>query len=151
MAIREIKLGPTSRMVEQGTGAVRAGPEAPTASRAPAPPERANREGDQALPTEGEGDVISSLIRRLEERRAIGVRRYGTSLQAFNGRDPFRDHEEELLDQHNYAEQIRHEYNALAEALIVLWRHAMGRNQRKDLFDAAMSLGAKIEAVRRAP
>ena len=34
----------------------------------------------------------------LEQRRELGVSRYGTALQPFNGRDMLRDAYEEVLD-----------------------------------------------------
>lgn len=77
-------------------------------------PERARREGDQALPGEGTGDVLLELAQalpaRLRERREIGIRRYGKPLQRHNGRDAGRDATEELLDALAYVEQLRGEH-----------------------------------------
>lgn len=81
-------------------------------------PERAGREGDQPLPTPGHKSVFAEVHRRIDEfattaharvdgREAIGVRRYGISLQTHNGRDAGRDLEEELLDALAYATQAR--------------------------------------------
>ena len=46
-------------------------------------PERAGREGDsQPLPTVNDSpDIQSLVIRDIEERRELGIRRYGTALQ----------------------------------------------------------------------
>jgi len=82
---------------------------------------------DQPNPIAGKGDVIASviesikllsrikpeccdeygtLIALLEERRALGIARYGTSLQIFNGRDGFIDTLQELLDASAYIQQV---------------------------------------------
>ncbi len=108
-------------------------------------PERAGREGDQALPVEGSGDIIGALIAQLEQRRAIGLRRYGRPLQAFNGRDVHRDHLDELLDAAAYAEQVRLEYRALWEAVRALGRKARGEQVSPDGFAAAMLLAIRID------
>lgn len=42
---------------------------------------------------------------RVAEREQVGIARYGTALQAGNGRDALRDLEEEILDGANYAKQ----------------------------------------------
>jgi hypothetical protein len=102
------------------------------------------------LPRVGRGDVIRRLQQRLETRLEIGVRRYGRPLQLFNGRDPFRDHEEELLDQHVYAEQIRLEYHALIEAVRVLARLVRGWPGAGPLSEAeasALALGEVLEEL----
>lgn len=72
------------------------------------------REGDQPLPTPNdEPDVQSQLIGEIEGRRALGIQRYGTALQPFNGRDSLRDLLDELLDGATYALQVRIERDAL--------------------------------------
>jgi hypothetical protein len=51
-------------------------------------------------------DSIQSLVRKdLEERERVGVQRYGTPLQAGNGRDALRDAYEEALDLACYLKQ----------------------------------------------
>lgn len=85
------------------------------------PPERAAREGDQPLPKPGAGDIILTLAReipaQLLERRRLGIKRYGTSLQAHNGRIACRDLREELLDALAYSEQEAVERAKLEEDL----------------------------------
>lgn len=121
MAIREIHLGPRSRVIEQGTGAARDGAEPPVARESPVVPERAGRDGDQPLPKRGHEDVFADLLRVLEKRldpksfaavapllearQAVGIRRYGRSLETFNGRLVHLDLVEELLDGAVYAHQ----------------------------------------------
>ncbi len=116
----------------------------PNAADAPAP-ERAGREGDQALPAEGQGDMILSLCDKLMERRKTGVKRYGRPLQAFNGRDAIRDHVEELLDAAAYAEQIQTEHDTLVEALLTLrWLLRASEGPSPDAIRAALDLADKL-------
>lgn len=70
-------------------------------------PERAGRDGDsQPLPTpNGHADVQSAVIRDIEARRDIGIRRYGTALQPHNGRDALLDAYEEAIDLAMYLKQ----------------------------------------------
>ena len=58
-----------------------------------------HRDGDQPLPVKNDRTDIQSLVMAdLESRRELGIKRYGTALQAFNGRDMLRDAYEEALD-----------------------------------------------------
>lgn len=82
---------------------------------------RTPRPGDQPMPIPNDGpgmhDLLVAELRAgsydvgllvaddLEARAAVGVERYGTKLQAGNGRDPVRDLYEELLDAMAYARQ----------------------------------------------
>lgn len=68
----------------------------------------------QDAPAPATGDVWAELIRRhlpesllsfAEERRRQGIERYGTPLQAFNGRDIRMDLFQEVLDGIAYAHQ----------------------------------------------
>lgn len=64
------------------------------------------REGDQPVPIPHDGpDVTELVIADLRERRRLGVDRYGTPLQPFNGRDPGLDLYQELLDAVQYRRQ----------------------------------------------
>jgi hypothetical protein len=45
------------------------------------------------------------VIADIEKRKAIGLERYGTLLQPFNGRDALRDAYEEALDLAQYLRQ----------------------------------------------
>jgi hypothetical protein len=52
------------------------------------------------------GPIIDeNLARQLEERVALGVRKYGTRLQSHNGRDVCLDIRQELLDGIMYSHQ----------------------------------------------
>jgi hypothetical protein len=80
----------------------------------PEPLERAGREGDsQPLPTPNDRPAVQDMvIADIQARRELGVRRYGTSLQAFNGRDALRDAYEEALDLACYLRQVIEEREA---------------------------------------
>jgi hypothetical protein len=65
------------------------------------------RPGDQPLPVPNDQeDIQTQVIRDIEARRELGISRYGTALQAGNGRDALRDLYEELLDAAMYARQL---------------------------------------------
>lgn len=65
-----------------------------------------NRPGDQPLPTPNGRITIQAMVRSdLSEREQLGIERYGTPLQAFNGRDALRDAYEEALDLACYLKQ----------------------------------------------
>ena len=51
-------------------------------------------------------DVQSLVIQDIERRREIGIERYGTALQAFNGRDALVDAYEEAIDLCMYLRQM---------------------------------------------
>lgn len=72
---------------------------------------------EQQLPTEGRQDVQEALIEHIRQRREIGVQRYGTPLQTFNGRDGLRDALEEALDLATYLMQVRMEVEEQARML----------------------------------
>lgn len=65
------------------------------------------REGDQPLPTPNEHqDIQSMVIVDIAHRRVVGIERYGTALQPFNGRDGLQDAYEEALDLTMYLKQL---------------------------------------------
>jgi hypothetical protein len=51
------------------------------------------------------------VIRDIEQRRLVGIERYGTPLQAHNGRNPLVDAYQESLDQTTYLRQALEEQN----------------------------------------
>jgi hypothetical protein len=56
-------------------------------------------ETDQQLPTPNAAPYVQDeVIADIEERKQHGIRKYGTALQAGNGRDMLRDAYEEALD-----------------------------------------------------
>ena len=74
-------------------------------------PERANREGDsQGLPTKNDlTDTQAWMIDWISKRRELGIRRYGTGLQPFNGRDSILDALEEAGDLFTYLANLYRE------------------------------------------
>jgi hypothetical protein len=69
---------------------------------------------DQPAPKRTDGPAIWPLvIADMQARDAIGRERYGTPLQAFNGRDPLVDAYQELLDGAVYLRQAIEERTAL--------------------------------------
>lgn len=64
------------------------------------------RPGDQPLPVPNkELDIQSQVIEDIVERRKVGISRYGTALQPFNGRDALQDAYEEAMDLAIYLKQ----------------------------------------------
>lgn len=73
---------------------------------------------EQPPPKRTDGPAMQDLvIADIEERKRVGVERYGTLLQAFNGRDPARDAYEEALDGVFYAKQALIERDAYSAKL----------------------------------
>lgn len=103
----ESDLAPYYRAVEEDVRAL--------VALAEVPAERLRlREGDQPLPVPNDApDVQSALIAEIEARRNLGIQRYGTALQPFNGRDSLRDLLDELLDGATYALQVKIERDHL--------------------------------------
>lgn len=61
---------------------------------------------EQEMPTPNNSVSIQSLVRHdLNVRERVGIQRYGTPLQAHNGRDALRDAYEEALDLACYLRQ----------------------------------------------
>jgi hypothetical protein len=56
-------------------------------------------ETDQQLPIKNNNPYIQDLVLAdIEARKQLGIKKYGTALQAGNGRDMLQDLYEELLD-----------------------------------------------------
>lgn len=56
-------------------------------------------ETDQQLPVVNDNLFVQDLVMQdIEERKALGIRKYGTALQANNGRNMLQDAYEEALD-----------------------------------------------------
>jgi len=53
---------------------------------------------DQPAPAASAGDVWRLVLADMEERRLLGIKRYGTPLQPHNGRDALVDAYQEALD-----------------------------------------------------
>jgi hypothetical protein len=67
----------------------------------------------QQAPVKNDRPAIQNLvIRDIEARKAVGLERYGTLLQAFNGRDALMDAYQEALDLCQYLRQVIEEREA---------------------------------------
>lgn len=76
------------------------------------------REGDQPVPViSGRRPVQELIIEDWKQRLAVGVARYGTGLQLFNGRNGFRDLYEELIDATNYTRQVIEERQEMLDKI----------------------------------
>jgi hypothetical protein len=74
------------------------------------------RPGDQPLPTKNDNPYIHDLVSAdIQKRKELGISRYGTALQANNGRDALWDAYEELLDAACYIRQRIEEERAIRE------------------------------------
>jgi len=60
---------------------------------------------EQPLPTPGKDEVMPRVLADLKKRQEVGLERYGSTLQTFNGRDALRDAYEEALDLVQYLAQ----------------------------------------------
>ena len=71
---------------------------------------------DQPPPVPNDAPSIQSLVRvDLEDRERVGIERYGTPLQPFNGRDPLIDAYQEALDLACYLRQAIAERRSAVE------------------------------------
>lgn len=70
-----------------------------------------NMNKQQPFPTASTGDITELVIQDLKERRALGIKKYHTTLQAFNGRDALVDAYQEALDLVQYLRQAIAERN----------------------------------------
>lgn len=80
-----------------------------------------------------------SLAQVIRERRALGLRRYGTVLQAGNGRDAVRDAVDEVADLVCYLRQVVAERRAGVDRRAAI--HAA------DLYWRALTLAAEVVAL----
>ena len=74
------------------------------------------REGDQPLPVKNDKPFIQDeVIKDIEARKQVGIKRYGTALQPFNQRDAFQDAYEEAMDLCMYLKQLIIERDSVQE------------------------------------
>lgn len=72
--------------------------------------DRPQDEFDQPMPVPNTSIDIQTLVMAdLQQRRQIGIARYGTPLQAHNGRDALKDAYDEALDLACYLRQALEE------------------------------------------
>ncbi len=108
MAIREITLGPRSKMLDLGSGKVLEGAEPPIARPADPPPTRLAAlvaATSQPAPTGNGTPVEPVLVELIRQRTELGREKYGTELRTRNGRDALVDALQESLDLNQYLMQ----------------------------------------------
>ena len=66
--------------------------------------------------------AIALLPKMLEERNKLGIERYGTPLQSWNGRNPINDALEECLDSFQYLVQANIEKQDTENVMKILLR-----------------------------
>lgn len=99
-----------------GAGVIRGGE--PVGNPPDVPDEGMSRHEPMPVPDPSRGDVQSLVIADIEERRRVGIARYGTPLQTFNGRDALIDLYQELLDAVMYTRQLIEERADRANRLL---------------------------------
>lgn len=73
----------------------------------------------QPLPVKNDRPAIQDLvIQDIEARKSVGLRKYGTLLQAGNGRDALQDAYEEALDLCQYLRQALEERGTYGHGLV---------------------------------
>lgn len=83
---------------------------------------------DQALPVPNDTEAIHDLVAAdLAERKSFGTRKYGTPLQAHNGRDALLDAYEEALDLCVYLKQAMVEREDARKSTLRLTEEASKR------------------------
>ena len=80
------------------------------------------------LPTVYDDVTRNAVIADIEARKAIGLKKYGTLLQAFNGRDALVDAYQEALDLMQYLRQAVEE----------------GQTELADSFEAALDMALDL-------
>ena len=73
-------------------------------------PTKPQREGDQPMPKRNGNEAVWPIVvQDMQARHELGIKRYGTPLQPFNGRDALKDAYEEALDLAVYLRQAIYE------------------------------------------
>jgi hypothetical protein len=73
---------------------------------------------DQEQPIPNDSKAIWDLVKKdIEDRNEAGIKKYGTPLQAFNGRDSLIDAYQEALDLVVYLRQAIEEKKAMVAAI----------------------------------
>lgn len=79
----------------------------------------------EPAPEPGQRNVLDDLVTMLRERSDFGLRKYGTRLETFNGRDAHLDAMQELLDLFVYLQQAqmeRAELEARIRSTVTGWK-----------------------------
>lgn len=108
-----------------------------------------DRDGDQVLPTTNDEryvqhTFIERIVPEVEKRGELGIERYGTLLQPFNGRDYVQDAWEEFIDLGVYLEGLRRERDAMIDLLMDVATNDSGKGNVHDRAAALlMSMGVR--------
>jgi hypothetical protein len=106
---------------------------------------------DQPMPAPNESrPIVDLVIEDLLERRRIGTERYGTPLQAFNGRNALVDFYQELLDGVQYVRQVieeRPQFPVTSEIMTEALHRLRHPGRAFDRFDTCASDAAKLVAI----
>ena len=85
---------------------------------------------DQSEPKPSTGDIWQLVIADMEARRLVGIERYGTPLQANNGRKALVDAYQEALDLVVYLRQELEEREQMERLIRILKEQNMGHKER---------------------
>ena len=97
--------------------------------------EAENLTAPEPAPVPNDRPAIADLvIDDLRERKAIGIRKYGTALQAFNGRRALVDLYQELLDATQYVRQeLEQRREIKAKVIAFVRRRALDLDVEADM------------------
>lgn len=82
---------------------------------------------------------LALFVKDMEERKNLGISRYGVALKPFNGRDPIVDLYQELLDAIVYCKQTLYEIEHTENHPLTIKYEAMGLHYKR-LMDFAVIL-----------
>lgn len=105
------------------------------------------RPGDQPLPVTADPaapGAHDAIIALMQQRKALGLARYGSTLQPHTGRDTARDLIDELADGIVYAQTLATELRDLEDALLALvtvWAMEPGGEKVAELRRAMTAAG----------
>ena len=74
-----------------------------------------NHYSPEPPPVKGKKEVLPELIKDLQKREKVGIKKYGTKLMTDNGRDPMIDAYQELCDLCVYLKQFLMERETIKE------------------------------------
>ena len=87
-----------------------------------------NNEPEQAPVKNTRTHVWELVIQDMRDRNNFGIRKYGTALQAFNGRNSAIDAYQEVLDLAVYLRQIVEEHSEMANLLAMCVGYTYANN-----------------------
>lgn len=92
--------------------------------------------------------IVDAVIQDMRDRKQLGIDRYGTSLQAFNGRNSLQDAYEEVIDLSVYLKQ-----SLVEKAELMIWLgHLFRGHDHKDaatVIEATERLRSLYKSMRK--